>query len=105
MYKNSLHAAFYPYKISPMEITFDPAKDAANLRKHGVSLEAVTGFEWDSALTWPDERKDYGEARMSGIGYIGLRLFCVAFVDRADARRIISLRKANSREVHRYAET
>jgi len=88
-----------------MEITFDPAKDAANLRKHGVSLGAATGFEWESALTWPDARKDYGEARMSGIGYIGLRLYAVVFVDRAAVRRIISLRKANSREVQRYAET
>ncbi len=88
-----------------MEITFDPAKDAANLRKHGVSLAASAGFEWDTALTWPDERKDYGEARMAGIGYIGLRLYCVVFVDRARSRRIISLRKANSREVQRYAET
>ncbi|MDO9224535.1 MAG: BrnT family toxin [Pseudomonadota bacterium] len=43
------------------------------------------------------------------IGYalllIGLRLFNVVFVDRADGRRIISLRKANLREVKRYAET
>lgn len=38
------------------------------------------------------------------IGYIGLRLYYVAFVDRADGRRIISLRKANQREVKRYAE-
>lgn len=37
-----------------------------------------------------------------GIGYIGLRLY---FVDRAEGRRIISLRKANPREVNRYAET
>ncbi|MBP7392711.1 MAG: BrnT family toxin [Zoogloea sp.] len=49
------------------------------MRKHGVSLEAATGFEWESALTWPDERKDYGEARMGGIGYIGLRLYAVVF--------------------------
>ena len=30
MYKNSLHAAFYTYKIAPMKITFDSAKDAAS---------------------------------------------------------------------------
>jgi len=30
MYKNSLHAAFYTYKIAPMKITFDSAKDATN---------------------------------------------------------------------------
>lgn len=88
-----------------MKITFDPTKDTANVSKHGISLADAAGFEWDSALTWPDERKDYGEARMGGIGYIGLRLYCVVFVDRDDGRRIISLRKANSREVQRYAET
>jgi uncharacterized DUF497 family protein len=32
------------------------------------------------------------------------RVYFVAFVDRADGRRIISLRKANEREVRRYAE-
>ena len=37
--------------------------------------------------------------------YIGLRLFFVAFVERPDGRRVISLRKANSREVNRYAKT
>lgn len=88
-----------------MEITFDLAKDASNRAKHGVSLADAAGLEWDSALTWPDERRDYGEARMAGIGYIGLRLYCVVFVDRDEGRRIISLRKANSREVQRYAET
>ena len=105
MYKNSLHEEFYTHKIGVMKITFDPAKDAANISKHGVSLGMAAGLEWDTALTWPDERKDYGEPRMGGIGYIGLRLFCVVFVDRADTRRIISLRNANSREVQRYAET
>ena len=37
--------------------------------------------------------------------HIGLRLFFVVFVDRPDERRVISLRKANAREVKRYAET
>lgn len=46
---------------------------------------------------------------MAALGYIGLRIMAVVFVDRpADQpteRRVISLRKANSREVQRYAET
>jgi len=42
---------------------------------------------------------------MRGIGYIGLRLFHIAFVDiREDARRIISLRKAEPKEYRRYAK-
>jgi uncharacterized DUF497 family protein len=35
---------------------------------------------------------------------VGVRLYCVVFVDRGDVRRIISLRKANRREEKRYAQ-
>lgn len=92
-----------------MNVTFDQAKDAANLAKHGVSLTEAAGFEWGTAVVWPDTRRDYGEARMVALGYIGLRIMALVFVDRPPEkpteRRIISLRKANSREVKRYAET
>ena len=88
-----------------MNITFDPAKDEANLVKHDVSLGVAAEFEWDSALTWPDTRKDYGESRVACIGYIGLRLYVMVYVDREGERRIVSLRKANRREVERYAQT
>ena len=92
-----------------MNVTFDPAKDDSNLQKHGVSLQDAAGFEWASAVVWPDKRHDYSEARMVALGYIGLRIMAVVFVDRPPEqpteRRIISLRKANSREVKRYAET
>ena len=92
-----------------MNVTFDPAKDAANVAKHGVSLTEAAGFEWGTAVVWPDTRRDYGEPRMVALGYIGLRIMSVVFVDRPPEqpteRRIISLRKANTREVKRYAET
>lgn len=88
-----------------MKVAFNSAKDAANRAKHGVSLASAAQLEWDTTVVWADTRSDYGEARQCGIGYIGLRLYFVAFVDRADARRIISLRKANRREVTRYAQT
>ena len=39
---------------------------------------------------------------MSGLALWGQRLFCVAFTERGDALRIISLRKANRREVRFY---
>lgn len=87
-----------------MQITFDTNKNEANIKKHGVSLAAASAFEWDDALTWTDERNDYGEIRMCAIGYIGNRLYYVVYVDRDEARRLISLRKANMREVKRYAE-
>ena len=92
-----------------MNVTFDPAKDAVNLAKHGFSLLDAVGFEWETAVVWPDTRRDYGEPRIVALGYIGLRIMCVVFVDRPPEqpteRRVISLRKANTREVKRYAET
>ena len=87
-----------------MNITFDAAKDEANRAKHGLSLAAAAAIEWDSALAWPDMRHAYGELRTVCVGYIGLRLHMVVFTDRGAVRRIISLRKANAREVARYAQ-
>ncbi|NDU79956.1 MAG: BrnT family toxin [Ferrovum sp.] len=87
-----------------MVITFDSVKDAKNREKHGVSLADAAGFEWDDAVTWPDQRREYGEHRIAGLGYIGDRLYYVVFVARDEECRIISLRKANQREVKRYAQ-
>jgi len=85
-----------------MQIEFDPAKDAINRDKHGISLGEAARIDWKAAVVWPDDRFDYGEDRMRGLGYIGERLYYVAFVDRADVRRIISFRKANKREFNDY---
>ena len=82
---------------------FDPAKDAANLVKHGVSLTLAAGLEWPMLLAKQDDRRDYGEMRMIGYAPIGARVFCVVFADRGDERRVISLRRANNREVKQYA--
>ncbi len=87
-----------------MDLSFDRAKDDLNRAKHGVSLAEAEVFEWETALVFPDERFDYGEERSAAIGYIGQRLYVVIFTDRGDERRIISLRKANAREIRRYAE-
>jgi uncharacterized DUF497 family protein len=81
---------------------FDPGKDAASQSKHGLSLAAAAELRWEAALVWLDDRADYGEARMVAFAPIGDILFFVAFVDREPARRIISLRRANRREVNHY---
>ena len=87
-----------------MKITYDNNKNAANIYKHGVSLANAAKIDWDSCLVWMDDRKVYGETRQCGLGIIGERVYYVAFVDRHEARRIISLRKANLREVKYYVE-
>lgn len=87
-----------------MNITYDPAKDASNFAKHGVSLALAAELEWESALAWQDMRKEYGEVRMAAFALLGERLYCVVFTDRGAERRIISLRKANNKEQIHYAK-
>jgi uncharacterized protein len=88
-----------------MRIEFDPAKDAGNQAKPGVSLALAEELDWDAALVWVDDRFEYGELRMIALAPKTEILYYVAFVERSDARRIISLRRANRREVKHYVES
>ena len=87
-----------------MRIEFDPTKDASNQLKHGVSLAMAAELDWDAAWVWVDERVEYNEMRMIALAPKTAILYYVAFVDRGDVRRIISLRRANRREVKHYVE-
>ena len=88
-----------------MRIEFDPAKDEANLAKHGVSLALAAELDWEAALVWFDARFEYDELRMIALAPKTEILYYVAFVDRGQARRIISLRRANRREVKHYVQS
>ena len=88
-----------------MRIDFDPVKDAANLDKHGLSLALAVELEWESASVWIDDRQEYGEMRMIALAPRTGIVYFVAFVDRGTLRRIISLRRANRREVKHYAQS
>jgi uncharacterized DUF497 family protein len=57
-----------------------------------------------SGLVWIDDRFNYDELRMIALAPQTEILYYVAFVDRGEARRIISLRRANRREVKYYVE-
>ena len=85
-----------------MNVEFDPTKDAANITKHGVSLALARHIKWNNVLCMPDRRRDYGEMREIGFAVIDRRLHVVVFVQRGEVIRIISLRKANRREVKLY---
>ena len=85
-----------------MLIDFDPVKRAETLAGRGLDM-AQTGEIWDGPhLTFEDDRRDYGEPRLITMGVMEGRLVFVAWTPRGDARRIISLRKANEREQKRY---
>ena len=88
-----------------MRIEFDPAKDSANQTKHGVSLALADELDWDAALVWIDDRFENDEWRMIALAPKTGILYYVAFVDRGEVRRIISLRRANRREVKHYVQS
>ncbi len=88
-----------------MRIEFDPAKDSANQTKHGVSLALAGELDWEAALVWIDDRFENDEWRMIALAPKTGTLYYVAFVDRGEVRRIISLRRANRREVKHYVQS
>jgi uncharacterized DUF497 family protein len=86
-------------------IGFDPAKNATNIASRGLSFELVEQMEWATAQMMEDTRKAYGERRFQVLGFIGERLHALVFTLREGKVHVISLRKANSREVKRYVKT
>lgn len=82
-----------------MQIEYDPAKRDATLLKRGLDMvDAVEIFETE-ILTVEDDRIDYGESRFLTVGYLRGRMMFVAWTPRGNARRVISMRKANDREI------
>jgi uncharacterized DUF497 family protein len=87
-----------------MKITFDPAKNARNIRERGLPFDLVADLDWDTAIAREDRRRDYGERRIQVLGMIGMRLHVAVVTWRGDAVHVISLRKANRKEVRWYDE-
>jgi uncharacterized protein len=83
-------------------ISFDPKKNERNIAERDLSFDLVEEFEWNSALVVEDSRKDYGERRFQALGLIDGRLHALVFTPRAGRVHVISLRKANRREVRHY---
>lgn len=86
------------------EIAFDHDKSHTNVEKHGVWLNAAELLDWSSVMAYVDTRRDYGEVREVGFGVIENRLYCVVFTQRGNTMHIISMRKANKREVKSYVK-
>jgi len=85
-----------------MHYEWDEDKRHANICKHGIDFAAIYLFNWDDATIFVDDRCDYAEQRRVAYGEIRQRLIVVVYTLRAEATRIISMRKANSREVRKY---
>lgn len=85
-----------------MAITFDPEKNARNIAERGLSFEMVEHLEWHTAVVKQDTRNDYGEVRLQIAALMDSRLYVAVVTPRGEDLRVISLRKANQREVAAY---
>lgn len=81
-----------------MDIEFDPAKNASNIAKHGISLGRVV--EMEGAVYVEDHRFD--EPRFRVYGTIDGVAHCAAITIRGEIVRVISLRRAHRKEMKRH---
>ena len=82
---------------------WDDAKAKSNEIKHSVSFPFATrAFDDENRITVIDNRFDYSETRYVTLAQIEQRVYIVVYTIRGAVIRLISARKANSREVKRY---
>jgi len=89
-----------------VKLAWDPAKNAANIAKHGVSFEQAARIFDGPVLTGTDDRVYHGEMREISIGLLdGIATLVVVHTDRGGVTRIISARRALKKERELYAKT
>jgi uncharacterized protein len=89
--------------MSGMELEFDPAKAAANFKKHGISFaHAEQALRDPSAITIEDPDA-LGEQRFVSLGMDALgRMLVIVHSQRGAQVRLISARKASQGESAQY---
>ena len=86
-----------------MNFEWDEAKSDACFDERGFDFAyAAQAFFDPKRLIRADLRHSYGEERFQLLGAIDSRIFVVIYTPRPQATRIISARKANTREVKQY---
>ena len=85
-----------------MRLTFDSAKREKTLAERGLDFVRAGEVFEGVTVTTDDKRLDYGERRCVTVG--DGRVVVVVWTLRGRARRIISMRRANEREIAKFAQ-
>jgi uncharacterized DUF497 family protein len=86
-----------------MQFEWDEAKNASNIKRHGIDFNDVKEMFNYPMLSQVDSRESYGEERWIGVGKLRDHVGVVVYTERyEDTIRIISARKATRREVKYY---
>ena len=89
-----------------LNFEWDESKSQACFAERGFDFSyVVRAFLDPNRIVRADTRRSYGEVRYQLAGMIEQRLFVVVYTPRRDAKRIISARKANLRELRNYEDS
>jgi len=86
-----------------VQIEYDPDKRQQTMTERGLDFARAVEVFAGRHFTAEDFREDYSEPRFITVGLLDSRMVVMAWTPRGEARRIISMRKANEREQARYA--
>jgi len=86
-----------------VQIEFDSDKRRQALIERGLDFARADEVYAGRHFTAEDLRDDYSEPRYITVGMLDSRMVVMVWTPRGEARRIISMRKANEREQARYA--
>lgn len=88
-----------------MRITFDALKQQKNLNKRGLDFRRAEEVFNSVSVTVIDPRRDYGEPRYVTFGRLDDQVIVIVWTPRGSARRIISMRRANGREIKKIGKS
>ena len=93
---------FFCCYFKSMIVEFDTAKREKTLLERGLDFADSDKVFDGLHFIARDDRSDYGEDRFFTVGLLNSRMVVIVWTPRNDARRIISMRYANDREISRY---
>jgi uncharacterized protein len=86
-----------------VQIDFDFDKRDRTLAERGLDFTRANEVFAGVSVTAEDARFDYGEQRFTTVGVLDGRMVVMVWTPRGEVRRIISMRKANEREIAKFS--
>ena len=103
--KKRLDVATESIYIILMKFIWDEAKNAENIKKHGIDFNDAKEIFQFPYLDGPDQKHDYGEDRWIAIGLLVNHIIVVVYTERCEnVIRITSARKATKHEQQKFKE-
>jgi len=100
--RRTLADTYYHMYTSSVKFIWDEPKRQANIAKHGLDFADAEKVFAGPMVLFEDDRADYGEQRMIGVGLLDYLVVLIVHVENDELIRIISMRKADGNETDLY---